>query len=269
VTGRSQVFLDLDQTLIFSSRALEALGVCADGLVVAERLDGRAVSFAHPGLRMRLEWLGRLAEIIPVTARTRAQYERVDVFGAAPARAVVCNGGEILHDGVLDPSWQLGAPSDQEGVAGMGRMLDLIARSGVVGDDGRLRSADGHYLYLALDREDDARDREERMRGLAVSEGWGVSRQGRCVYVVPPSVSKGAAVAALRVDGRRAFAAGDSRLDLSMLAVVDHPFAPRGSECALLGDIDGLEVSATAGPQGAVEILDAMLDAVVSAGAVR
>lgn len=94
---------DLDRTLIYS---LSAIGVPEDtpGLVPAEVVDGRTVSYISQQALATLKELAAKIVFMPVTTRTIAQYRRINLFQETviPDYAITSNGGNILVNGVVD-----------------------------------------------------------------------------------------------------------------------------------------------------------------------
>jgi hypothetical protein len=102
---------DLDRTLIYSPRALalDMSDETAPRLLAVEVHHGKPLSFMTERCAELLVELIAAAEFVPVTTRTRAQYERVHLPGPtpewAPRYAICANGGQLLVDGVTDEDW--------------------------------------------------------------------------------------------------------------------------------------------------------------------
>lgn len=96
-----RLFCDLDHTLIYSHR----MPIGSDKMVV-EYLNGKEQSFMTQGT---FEFLCKqnCVHLIPVTTRSKAQYERISVFRKELRckYALICNGGILLVDGIEDPAW--------------------------------------------------------------------------------------------------------------------------------------------------------------------
>jgi hypothetical protein len=229
---------DLDQTLIYSRRAFRLpAGEPEPEVVVVEYLDGRPLSHLT---RRAVEGLRELASrvpIVPVTTRTQAQYERVHL-GFTPAYAIAANGGHLFVDGVADAGW---SERVRERLAAAGSpLLEVLARARAIAEqseaDGSgwvrtVRDADGLFVYLVATERTAIPDLTELEAELGLA-GWTVSVQGRKVYLVPQALTKEAALAEVkrRTGADRLAAAGDSLLDLGMLAMADVAIRPAHGE---------------------------------------
>jgi hypothetical protein len=229
---------DLDQTLIYSRRAFRIPeGHPEPEVEVVEYLDGQPLSHLTRRSAAGLRDLALRVPIVPVTTRTLAQYGRVDL-GFTPAYAIAANGGHLLVDGVVDPGW---AEQVRRRLAAAGRPLaEVHARALAIADEAiadgsdwvrTVRAADGFFVYLVATERAAIPDLTELETELAVA-GWGVSVQGRKVYLVPKALTKEAALAEVlrRTGAARLVAAGDSLLDLGMLSMADVAIRPAHGE---------------------------------------
>lgn len=221
---------DLDNTLIYSyKRDIGPEKVCV------ELYEGREVSYMT--LRSQL-LLGKIAEqicFIPVTTRTKEQYERIDLGIGIPEFALVCNGGVLLKNGQEDEGWyresmELIQSSREE----LKRAEMLLER-----DEDRameVRNIRELFLFTKSSRPElTIRRLEARLNPELVT----VFGNGVKVYVIPAGLDKGTAVRRLRLrtPAERLLAAGDSGFDLPMLQEADGAMAPDTLPCDL--DIAG------------------------------
>lgn len=275
------VACDLDQTLIYSRRAFRlapgSRQQAEPALRVVEHLDGEPLSYltqaAALGLR-RLAAEASVAAVVPVTTRTLAQYRRIEL-GFTPAYAIAANGGHLLVDGIEDAAWEQAVRAR---LAASGQPIQAIRKlademAAAAEREGRpwvrtIRDADGFFVYLvAHDRAaiPDLRGLETELAG----SGWGLSVQGRKVYLVPLALTKEAAIGEVmsRSGARRLAAAGDSLLDLGMLRAADVAVRPRHGE---LHDqaitFDHLLVSGRDGILGGEEIIEILRRVVAESG---
>lgn len=278
------VACDLDQTLIYSRRAFRLPeGEPEPPVVVVEYLDGEPLSHVTRQAAEGLRELAARVPVVPVTTRTLAQYERVDL-GFTPAYAIAANGGHLLVDGRVDTGW---AEHVRVRLAGAGRPLvevhaRALALAEQAGADGTgwvrtVRAADGFFVYLvATERAaiPDLTTLEEELAG----DGWGVSVQGRKVYLVPTALTKQSALAEVmrRTGAARLVAAGDSLLDLGMLGMAEVAIRPshgelheRGIVFAQARPVAGgtekvarLLVTTLAGVLGGEEVVDLLRNAI-------
>ena len=193
---------DLDRTLIYSPRALalDMSDETAPRLLTVEVHHGKPLSFMTERCAELLVELISAAEFVPVTTRTRAQYQRVHlpgpVPGWAPRYAICANGGRLLVDGVTDEDWneQISATLAQNCAP-----LDEIV----------------HHLALSADPEWTLKRRVAELTDWAGERGYTVSLQGRKIYLVPQPLTKSAALAEVerRTGASTVLTAGDSLLD--------------------------------------------------------
>ncbi len=212
---------DLDNTLIYSHRR-EMPGE----KILAEYLDGREQSYIS---RFSAERLPRLAErgifLVPLTTRTRQQYERIFAFGRegiVPCRyALVCNGAVLLKDGEPDEKWL----AESMAVAGRefpevrriyGKMLETPER-----DHAKL--IEPFMAYMLSER---AAALTDELTAEADGSLVTVCTHSRKVYCMAKSLTKGVAVERLKryLGAEMLITAGDSELDVPMLEAADRCF---------------------------------------------
>jgi hypothetical protein len=172
-----------------------------------------------------------------VTTRTPEQLARVRLPGRPPRWAVAANGGVLLVDGAPDPDW---AERVQAAVGAVKPLDAAVGQLTAVCDPAWAaapRTAAELFCYVVVDRAAMPGDVVQRLRAWAEPAGWVVSLQGRKLYVVPTPLTKSAAVAevARRADTGRTLAAGDSLLDIDLLAAADRAVRPGHGEIAESG----------------------------------
>jgi hypothetical protein len=234
MSTRVLVATDLDRTLIYSAAAA---GRPAAGLVPVERYRGREISFMTVGAADQYADLAAVHVVVPVTTRTPEQLARVRLPGPPPRWAVAANGGVLLVDGEPDRDW---AERVQAAIGGVKPLDAAVAELTAVCDpawSAEPRIAADLFCYVVLDRAAMPGDVVERLREWAEPAGWAVSLQGRKLYLVPTPLTKSAAVAevARRAGTRRTLAAGDSLLDIDLLAFADRGVRPGHGEIAESG----------------------------------
>lgn len=211
-------FSDLDRTLIFSHR----IELPKEKLVV-ELLDGKEQSYMTCRTLAYLQsasWL----RLIPVTMRSREQYERVTVFQTLlPCRyALICNGGVLLSDGEIDRAWLAEtrrlASDELRELERAVKIFETLAD--------RVRTPMDLMAYaLCPDPEDTARHLRRAVDGSLLT----VRADRGKLYCLPRSIHKGSALLRFRerfaVD--TAVAAGDSAFDIPMLDAADYAIAPQ------------------------------------------
>ena len=97
--------------------------------------------------------------------------------------------------------------------------------------NGELRIVENLFFYFYLTKPVDILLLNE-LTSFVADLGWRWSLQGKKLYFIPISISKGRAVTFLkeREGISQVFGAGDSILDLDFLNHCDFPFVPRNSE---------------------------------------
>ena len=229
------VACDLDRTLIYSKNALWLTGADKDApsLIVAEVYDGAPLSYMTRAAEELLLAVKAAAAFVPVTTRTQAQYERVQLPGPVPEYAITSNGGVLLHNGVPDAAWhqQLSAK-----MAAACAPLESIEAHLSNPDFApwilRLRRAEDLFVYAIIDRESMPDSFVHELHGFCADAGWSASVQGRKLYCVPLPINKTDALAevARRTGSGTVIAAGDSLLDQGMLHGADLAFRPLHGE---------------------------------------
>ncbi|WP_372491716.1 HAD family hydrolase [Gordonia zhenghanii] len=234
--------------------------------VCVEIYNDAPLSFMTAPAVDALTALAARTDVVPVTTRTRAQFERIALPGGPFRYAVVSNGGRILCDGDDDPVWRSGLDERvrERSVPLAELHADLLTRI----DESWVRStriADDLFVYLVVDPDEQPADFVPSWREWCVPRGWTVSQQGRKIYAMPVAVTKSAAVAEVRrrlvgagllAAGSPVLAAGDGRLDADLLEFADHAIRPSHGELHDAGwTIPGLSVTRSAGAAAAEEIL--------------
>jgi hydroxymethylpyrimidine pyrophosphatase-like HAD family hydrolase len=247
--------LDVDQTLIFSSRSAGRLDGVAT--VWVEDYDGAELSLMTVAAHELLAELGERHHVVPVTTRTPQQLARVRL-PVRPSWAICSNGGVLLRDGVRDLDWDRRIAAELTAVAAADEVVERVTQVSGESWVKTVRRVEDLFVYLvAHERAAIPARWAAELDAWATGVGWTVSVQGRKVYVVPRVLSKGAA--ALRVAaelGGPLLSAGDSVLDISLLEAAVHSARPGHGE---LHDrdfrCDGLYVSELSGAVATVDLL--------------
>lgn len=217
---------DLDQTLIYSRRSMGS-EVKPEELIEVERFEGKAQSYMTEQSQTALWDLEPDTVFVPVTTRTREQYERVTGIyeGDEPPRfAIISNGAVILENGEPVKEWS--TDIRRQCVSRktiIGEVMPIVHQH--FNEDWvlRVREAEDWFVYLIIDR---ARFPEEKLpfyTDVFRKIGWAISLQGRKLYLMPESITKAAAMEYVRdrINADYVIAAGDSLLDLDLLESAD------------------------------------------------
>jgi hypothetical protein len=234
---------DLDQTLIYSPRALRLTVADKDAppMMSVEVVDGRPSSFMTVAATRALIQLSAEHHFVPCTTRTVEQFERVRVpmaTGRCPSYAVTSNGGTLLVDGRPDPDWRKALDTHLAGtataLADVTEQLKLRAAGDWVL---KRRTADSLFTYLVVDLEKVPEGFLAEWGAWLEANGWLLSVQGRKIYSTPLGLRKSAAIAevARRLRDKRIIAAGDGLLDAELLELADVGIRPRHGELEGLG----------------------------------
>ncbi|MBQ3337074.1 MAG: HAD hydrolase family protein [Selenomonadaceae bacterium] len=201
---------DLDNTLIHSYKHRRPDDICV------ELYDGRAQSFISPRALELLKEIAARIFFVPVTTRSIAQYRRI--FWAEdfqPQCAVVANGAFFL-EGARQENFL------RETVAPYEKELEAQLAAADEKFFSITRVVDESFLFLKCREEFDAEK-------IFFDTSLVVRRTGKKIYLFPPALNKGAALKLLakKFSPDKIFAAGDSEIDLPMLALADVAFAPK------------------------------------------
>lgn len=256
---------DLDRTMIYSRNGFG--GADAVEKLCVEYYEGEPLSYMTTTAVTRLTELAALAPVIPTTTRTIEQFQRITLPGAPWRYAITSNGGNILVDGLPDPTWR--AAIDDKVRASGATLAEIGAEWRSRLDDSwvtKYREADGLFCYLVVRPEAVPDGFLADWDAWCRARGWSASQQGRKIYTMPDAVCKSLAVAEVRRrlveagalgEGAELFTAGDGALDAPMLAAADAAIRPRHGE---LEELDhtapNLTVTENAGILAGVEILE-------------
>jgi hydroxymethylpyrimidine pyrophosphatase-like HAD family hydrolase len=250
---RAVIGVDLDQTMIYSERTAVPLDG-APTVWVEDYLDA-PLSMMTVIAHQQLADLAARHHVIPVTTRTPEQFHRVRL-PLDEGYAICCNGGILLQQGIRDLDWDRRVRIELESHAPASQIaarIALIEREPWV----RLtRQVEDLFVYVVAEsRGEIPTDWYAELSAWAQPLGWSVSVQGRKVYVVPESLSKGAAAIRLaRTLGLPLIAAGDSILDRDLLEAAEFAVRPAHGELHAI-DYGGAKITSRSGARAAEEIL--------------
>ena len=217
---------DLDQTLIYSRRSM-GNEVKPEELIEVERYEGKPQSFMTEQSQAALWELEADTVFVPVTTRTREQYERVTGIyeGSEPPQfAIISNGAVILENGEPIKKWSTDIRRrcvDEKTV--IEELMPVIKQYFDEEWVLRIRRAEDWFVYLIIDRAQFPEEKIGFYTGIFRKIGWGMSLQGRKLYFMPVSITKAAAMEYVRdrINADFVIAAGDSLLDLDLLESAD------------------------------------------------
>lgn len=207
---------DLDRTIIFSARSINS---ALEHAICVEELDGREISYMNNASLQLVKSICQQHLFIPVTSRSRAQYERLSWYHL-PRYAIVANGGIILKDGTIDLLWAEKIATEMKSIATLQEIEQFLPTNKTLYDT----------LYFVCQAEQPIDEHTLQQ------SGWVTYVNGRKRYIMPRFLTKERAVHYLRQQllYDTHYAAGDSMMDVAMLQLADVAFAPDASEAALL-----------------------------------
>ncbi|MGX6442469.1 HAD family hydrolase [Neobacillus sp. K501] len=238
---------DLDRTLMYSKRALDDLGgPDKTRLKQVERMEEQWVGYMTDAAFSLLQQLNQHCLFVPVTTRTTEQFKRFLIFDEEIplTYAITSNGANILYKGHPLKEWSVNLMEKLKGqTAHHSELLEALKMEGFQ-FDGHRKYAENLFFYYLLNSIPSAQELMS-IRQLCEEFGWRISLQGRKLYFIPKSISKGKAVEYIcNREGLEAIAgAGDSVLDWDFLKNCRIRLVPRHGE--LINQIDPKEITLT------------------------
>jgi len=209
---------DLDRTLIYSEKFVNDM----DAVVKIENYKDTYYSYIHKSTLDNLKILNDDNRFIPITTRTKEQYDRIS-WGIKPKLAVVANGGQIYCDNKLDMEYHslLNEKIKQESES-LGN-VDKYYRSLLPYEDIYYKKLDGLFLYVSSS---DTKVHEVIRANVNNFEkmGWEVYFNGRKIYAIPKAMKKENAIRYIKQKYYRdtsMVSAGDSCMDIGMAKETD------------------------------------------------
>lgn len=260
--NKPALFSDLDQTLVYSWRSMAKHGQPVAGNICVEQINDEPWTFLSLNTWMLLSaHAGKTFDFIPVTTRTSAQFERLNIPNVKFDYAVILNGAKLLVNGEEDKEWTERVKKLLQTLPVTPDMLHARVVNDLRGwsEVKSITNADSSFIYVVGHDADDMSRVESYMEARAASTGYVYSKQGRKVYLLPPNLTKGAAVAELkeRLGSTRVYSTGDTLLDFTMHAHSDLFVRPFHAE-----EFDGVGHHTTTkfGVNASEDILEAVLD---------
>lgn len=216
---------DLDNTLIRSYKHRREGDLCV------EWIDGKEQGYMSPEVCELLRQAVQAVELVPVTTRSVAQYQRI-VWpeGCRPRRAITTHGATLLCGEAPDSTWMADTRRLTEPL--LPALQRIVADLDATGLYLRCRMVDDAYAFVYCSREE--RSMETAM-AWPLPEGVYRIRSGKKIYFIPVGIDKGCAVRRFRQPEHRTLVcAGDSDMDVAMLDVADVALCP----AALAGQLN-------------------------------
>lgn len=227
---------DLDNTLIYSwKHEIGAEKTCV------EVYEGREISFMTDWSSLLLKKIREKVMFVPVTTRTKEQYDRIDLQTGIPDYALVCNGGVLLKSGKEVPEWY----EESLQLTEKSRREFSCAKSCMEQDGNRIfevRNIRDLFLFTKSSKPYETVKRLKCSLDLTLME---IFSNGSKVYALPAGLDKGTAVRRFRdyIKADMVLAAGDSEFDFPMLKEADRAWAPEGLMKRAGADVHVVQVS--------------------------
>ncbi|UOY87774.1 HAD family hydrolase [Bacillus glycinifermentans] len=252
---------DLDRTLIYSKKMIEAYGASA-GYELIETLGGKEISYISAATAANLRRIDQDMYFIPVTTRTTEQYERITFFqkDVIPEYAITTNGACILKNGRPIREWSNFIESRLQSCTPIEDICEEIAKLPLSRSAERIRTAHHYFVYLILSKEGISGIDAAYAKAWAAEKGWQASLQGRKLYFIPEPLNKWTAVDYLKreLNIDKVYAAGDSLLDFELIAQADCGVSPAHGE--VLHHHPDLHATAHWGMKAADEITERIVN---------
>ncbi|HWO76310.1 MAG TPA: HAD family hydrolase [Bacillus sp. (in: firmicutes)] len=249
---------DLDRTLIFSMRALAEFNQSEKELIEVERTESHRSFISQLSYEL-LQKLTAKIEIIPVTTRTMEQYNRLSLpfFKKQQGHYITSNGAVIVTSGIRDTEWdhilyekmnQLAHP-----FSNINELLLKFEKRQVL----EVKRFQELYFCLKIHQPGDPQACAPLLSEIE-NMGWDIFKHRNKTYIMPPFLQKGIAIQYLqkKVGKPVTWAAGDSKLDYSLLCASRQSFVPKHGELALnITESSACKKTKSSGIKAAEEIL--------------
>lgn len=223
-------FTDIDRTLTHSKRFAKNT---AD-MTCIEIYNGEPINYMSTKAVGFLNDLKKIINIVPVTTRSVAQYNRITITRGL-SYAIVANGGIILKEGKPLSEWAelIGSHQQLMGEYTYQKMYQLISMLHMYIDK-PFRLVDNLFYFAKIAPPYTAKDISSILNKILKGTEWTYAIQGIKVYVIPRYISKEAAVNFLYQKiahkSEHKITAGDGKLDENLVKLGDIRFIPRDSE---------------------------------------
>lgn len=216
---------DLDNTMIFSHRLTNGF---EDEVHCVECYNGKPITYMTNSSIAKLNGISQKINVIPITTRSLAQFQRIELFSDLPL-VVVANGGTILQNGEVHKEWE-------NYIEGILKKYDfdyvIKVFSTLPGLSLNPKLVDGKFVFAKSDNPDLCKQFLESNLDTKI---WQLSFQREKMYAIPAEITKGTALRFICEhiipDNDLVVSAGDSNLDIPMLEYSDYGLIP--SDCNL------------------------------------
>ncbi|MGD6830738.1 HAD family hydrolase [Sutcliffiella halmapala] len=250
---------DLDRTLIFSRRMLESFETECK-YEPCEIIRGEPSSFISLKTKTILTEINNEMLFIPVTTRTKEQYQRIRLFQdeVVPEYAITNNGATILKNGYEIKEWKQFIKEELQSCLSFKQMIMMIEGMGNNSWIQQIKHADNLFIYLIVNNRLLSESKIAELKQWLKSLGWNISLQGRKLYIVPTPIEKWKATEYLcnHLDVKHIYTAGDSLLDYELITKSSYGTAPLHGE--ILKYYPSLTKTKSYGIKASEEIVEAV-----------
>ncbi len=222
-------FTDLDNTIIYSYR--REIG---QDKVLVEEMDGRELSYMTRTSHQKLEMLSKKCNIIPLTTRSKKQFERIHLGDNTKIPyALMSNGGILWNHGSFDEEWFAKSKeliADAEGE--LERAMEILKGDAHLTYE--IRKVDDLFVFTKSEKPEET---IERLKESLDEDKVYIDSNGVKILVFPRILNKGDAMLRLKKwleeKGEKdivTVAAGDSKFDVPMIRKADYGFCPPNLE---------------------------------------
>lgn len=230
----ASIGLDLDRTVIYSGRSVVLPKGYDRSLKVVEYHNGQPSSYMTDMAYKMLRYLAKSTPVSAVTARTIPQVKRVVLPWGANKNFVCLSGAKVYFDGEESKDWSHYVEEKLSkaslSVLEVANIADKYVAEGFAHESKNIENA---FVQLKVNMDFSSDELMENLENDLAGSGFFPSLQGRKAYLSPNSLQKGEAFEHLNdllgVKGD-VFAAGDSKMDLSLLDVAHHKLVPLHGE---------------------------------------
>lgn len=218
---------DLDNTMIFSYKRI---GGYENDVYCVEYFNGKPLTYMTHTSIEKLKSLMQKIHVIPITTRTLAQFNRIELFSSTPY-AVVDNGGTILQNGMVHKDWEKYINSILQNY-NLENVLNVFSK--LPGLTLQPRLVDGKFVFA---KSDNIELCKQILNNELDTKIWQLSFQHNKLYAIPMEITKGNALKFISenlICDNLVVSSGDSNLDLSMLEYSNIAIIPSDCSLALL-----------------------------------
>ncbi len=210
---------DLDNTLIYSYK--HDIG---PNKKCVEIYQDREISFMTTESFEILKRIQSKILFIPTTTRTIEQYQRIRFDIDIPQYALVCNGGILLKDGIIDLDWY------QETLNIISDVREEVEKSIGLLEKDKNRYFEIRYIeqLFVFTKTSQPTVTIEYLSSILDKNKVDVFNNRDKIYVIPKELNKGTGILRLKkkLSADKIIAAGDSEFDIPMLKASDIGFCP-------------------------------------------